>query len=36
MFFENRAICELMWKNIVGPERPRKTVRSKRILCWTP
>ena len=25
-FFENRAIYEIMWKNIVEPERPKKTI----------
>ena len=23
IFFENRADCEIMWKNIVEPDRPQ-------------
>jgi hypothetical protein len=26
-FFENRAVCEVMWKNMVQPDRPRMTVQ---------
>jgi hypothetical protein len=26
-FFGNPAVCEVMWKNIVEPERPQMTVR---------
>ena len=35
-FFENRAICEITWKNIVEPDRAQMTVRRKRIACWVP
>ena len=35
-FFENRAVCEIMWENIVQPDRPQKTIRRMRIACWTP
>jgi hypothetical protein len=31
---ENRAICEIMWKNVVEPDRPQKTIRHMRIACW--
>ena len=24
-FFENCAICEIMWKNIIQPDRPQMT-----------
>jgi hypothetical protein len=29
-FFENRAIYELMWKNVVQPDRPKVTIQ-----CFT-
>jgi len=31
-FFENRAVYEIMWKNIVQPGRPRMTIRACLIL----
>jgi hypothetical protein len=34
LFLENRAVCEVMWKNIVQPGRPRMTIRRMRIACW--
>jgi hypothetical protein len=33
LVFENHAIYEIMWKNIVEPERPQKTWRM-RIARW--
>jgi len=33
---ENRAIYEIMWKNIVQPGRPQITVWRMRIACWIP
>jgi len=33
MFFENRIVCEIMWKNIVEPEGPQ-IIRRMRIVCW--
>jgi hypothetical protein len=35
-FSENRAVYELMWKNMVVPERPQLTVWRMRIACWIP
>jgi len=35
-FFLNRAIYEIMWKNIVGPDRPQMTIWRMRIACWIP
>jgi hypothetical protein len=35
-FSENRAVCEMMWKNIVEPERPQMRIWPMRIACWTP
>jgi hypothetical protein len=35
-FFENRAADEVMWKNIVQPDRQQLTIRSMRIGCWIP
>ena len=33
--FENRAVYEIMWKNIVQPDRPQKmTMWRMRIACW--
>jgi hypothetical protein len=26
VFSENRAVCEIMWKNIVQPDRPQMTI----------
>jgi len=34
MFFENRTFYEIMWKNIVEPERPRMTIWRMCIACW--
>ena len=36
IFFLNRAIYELMWKNIVEPDRPQMTIWLMQITCWTP
>ena len=33
-FLENRAVYEIMWKNIVEPDRPQMTIRRMRIACW--
>ena len=36
IFSENHAVCEIMWKNLVGPDRPQKTVLMlcrKDVLC---
>ena len=27
IFFENRAVCEIMWKNKVDPDRPQMTIQ---------
>ena len=36
-FSENRAVCEIMWKNnILERGRPQVTIRHMRILCWIP
>jgi hypothetical protein len=35
-FFENRAVCEIMWKNMVEPDRPQMTIWRMRIACWIP
>jgi len=35
-FFENRAVCKIMWKNIVERGRPRMTIWRMRIVCWIP
>jgi hypothetical protein len=33
-FFENRAVCEMAWKNIAEPDRPQMTIWRTRIACW--
>jgi len=33
-FSENRAVYGIMWKNIVQPDRPQKTIWRMRIVCW--
>ena len=33
-FFENSAVYEITWKNIVEPDRPQMTTWRKRIECW--
>jgi len=33
MCIENRAVNEIMWKNIADPERPQMTIRRMRIAC---
>ena len=35
-FFENLAVYEIMWKNMVQPDRPQMTIRCMRIACWIP
>ena len=35
-FFENRAMCEIMWKYIIQPDRPHMTIQHMRIACWIP
>jgi len=32
-FFENRAVCDMMWKNILMMGRPQMTVWHVRIAC---
>ena len=33
LFSKNRAVCEIMWKNTVEPERSHNTIRPMRISC---
>jgi hypothetical protein len=33
-FLENRAIYEIIWKNIVEPDRPQVIIWRMRIACW--
>ena len=35
-FFENSAVYEIMWKNIVQPRRPQITMWRMRIAYWIP
>jgi len=31
---ENRAVYEIMWKNLVKPDRPQMAIRGMRFACW--
>jgi hypothetical protein len=33
---ENRAVGEMMWKNIVKPDRPQMIIWRTGIACWIP
>jgi len=35
-FWENLAIYEVTWKNVVEPGRPQMTIWHMRIACWIP
>ena len=35
-FFSNRAVYEVMWKNIVEPDKSQMTIRCMRTACWVP
>jgi len=35
-FFENRAVYDIMWKNVVERGRPQMTIWRMRIACWIP
>jgi hypothetical protein len=34
VFFENRAVYEIIWKNIVQPDRLQMTIWRMCIACW--
>ena len=34
--FVNRAVYEIVWKNIVEPGTPQTTICSMHIACWIP
>jgi hypothetical protein len=34
IFFLNRAVCEMLWKNTVQLDRPQMALRRMRIACW--
>jgi hypothetical protein len=36
IFFENRAIYVIMWKNTVEPDRPQVAIWQMHIACWIP
>ena len=35
-FFENRAVYEIIWKNILAPGKPQVTIWRMHIACWIP
>ena len=35
-FFDNRAVCEIMWKNIIEPGRLQMTIWCMHIAWWIP
>ena len=35
IFFFNRAVCEIMWKNVIEQDKPQMTIIWRmRIACW--
>jgi len=36
VYFENFALCEILWENIVEPGRPQMKIWCLRIACWIP
>jgi hypothetical protein len=36
LVFENRAVYEMMWENVVKRGRQQVTIRCMRIACWLP
>jgi hypothetical protein len=36
IIFENLAVYEIIWKNIVEPNMPQITICCMRIACWIP
>ena len=36
LFFETRAVCEIVWKSSVERGRPLMTIWRMRIACWVP
>jgi hypothetical protein len=34
LFFENRTVYEIMWKNVVEADRPQIAIRHERSVCW--
>jgi len=36
IFFFNRDVYEIMWKNTVQPDRPQTTIWRMHIICWIP
>jgi len=35
-FFENRTVCEIIWKNNVEPDEPQMTIWGMCIAFWIP
>jgi len=36
VFFENRAVYEIMWNNVLVWDRPQMTIWRMRVGCWIP
>ena len=36
LFFENRVVCEIVWKNFVEPDRPPMKIWRMGNACWIP
>jgi len=36
IYFENRTVYEIMWKNVLERGRPQSTLWRKRTACWIP
>jgi len=35
-FSKNRAVCEIMWRKMLEPDRPQMRLRCMHIACWIP
>jgi hypothetical protein len=34
LFFQNSAVYEIMWKNVVEPDRPQMKIPRMHVVCW--
>jgi len=34
LFSKNRTVYEIMWKNVLGPNRPQMVICRIRVACW--
>jgi len=36
LLFQNSAVYEIMWKNVVEPDRPQMNIWRMHLICWIP